>query len=58
MELPRPKYQTATSADAASSASNASSPTPGVLERVLVNKGDKVTVLFIYFVITFFTYFK
>ncbi|XP_046971234.1 methylcrotonoyl-CoA carboxylase subunit alpha, mitochondrial [Vanessa cardui] len=39
--LPRPKYQ-ALAADATASADSACSPTPGVLERVLVNKGDKV----------------
>ncbi|XP_068628286.1 methylcrotonoyl-CoA carboxylase subunit alpha, mitochondrial [Battus philenor] len=42
VHLPKPKYQTATSGDAAASANSASSPTPGVLERVLVNIGDKV----------------
>ncbi|XP_026323675.1 methylcrotonoyl-CoA carboxylase subunit alpha, mitochondrial isoform X2 [Hyposmocoma kahamanoa] len=41
VELPRPKYQAASGADAAANANNASSPTPGVLERVLVNNGDK-----------------
>ncbi|XP_049887234.1 methylcrotonoyl-CoA carboxylase subunit alpha, mitochondrial [Pectinophora gossypiella] len=42
VELPRPKYQTAGDAAAAGSANSASSPTPGVLERILVNTGDKV----------------
>ncbi|XP_022823307.1 methylcrotonoyl-CoA carboxylase subunit alpha, mitochondrial [Spodoptera litura] len=41
VELPRPKYQ-ATSVDTAAAANSASSPTPGVLERILVSKGDKV----------------
>ncbi|XP_047539548.1 methylcrotonoyl-CoA carboxylase subunit alpha, mitochondrial isoform X2 [Vanessa atalanta] len=41
VNLPRPKYQ-ALAADATASADSACSPTPGVLERVLVNKGDKV----------------
>nr|XP_049697766.1 methylcrotonoyl-CoA carboxylase subunit alpha, mitochondrial [Helicoverpa armigera] len=41
VELPRPKYQAST-VDAAAAANSASSPTPGVLERVLVSKGDKV----------------
>ncbi|XP_045451385.1 methylcrotonoyl-CoA carboxylase subunit alpha, mitochondrial [Melitaea cinxia] len=42
VNLPRPKYQELSGADATASADSASSPTPGVLERVLVNKGDKV----------------
>lgn len=42
VELPRPKYQAARGADAAANDNNASSPTPGVLERILVNNGDKV----------------
>ncbi|CAB3237338.1 unnamed protein product [Arctia plantaginis] len=42
VELPRPKFQAASGADAAASANSASSPTPGILERILVNKGDKV----------------
>ncbi|CAG5017585.1 unnamed protein product [Parnassius apollo] len=42
VHLPRPKYQTITSGDAAASSNSASSPTPGVLERILVNKGDRV----------------
>ncbi|KAF9814229.1 hypothetical protein SFRURICE_019504 [Spodoptera frugiperda] len=41
VELPRPKYQ-ASSVDTAAAANSASSPTPGVLERILVTKGDKV----------------
>ncbi|KAH9634105.1 hypothetical protein HF086_001307 [Spodoptera exigua] len=41
VELPRPKYQ-ASSVDSSAAANSASSPTPGVLERVLVSKGDKV----------------
>lgn len=45
LEVAPPKYQAATGADAAAAADSASSPTPGVLERVLVNKGDKVTEL-------------
>ncbi|XP_034841163.1 methylcrotonoyl-CoA carboxylase subunit alpha, mitochondrial [Maniola hyperantus] len=40
--VPPPKYQALSGDDAASSANSASSPTPGVLERVLVNKGDTV----------------
>ncbi|XP_072935924.1 methylcrotonoyl-CoA carboxylase subunit alpha, mitochondrial [Epargyreus clarus] len=40
VRLPRAKYQAATGS--ADSADGASSPTPGVLERVLVAKGDKV----------------
>ncbi|XP_072934807.1 methylcrotonoyl-CoA carboxylase subunit alpha, mitochondrial-like [Epargyreus clarus] len=40
VRLPRAKYQAA--AGSADSADGASSPTPGVLERVLVAKGDKV----------------
>lgn len=49
VELPRPKYQAARSADAAADANNASSPTPGVLERILVNNGDKVNKTTIYY---------
>lgn len=41
VELPRPKFQ-ASSVDTAAAANSASSPTPGVLERILVTKGDKV----------------
>lgn len=41
-ELPKPKFQAASSVDAAAAANSASSPTPGVLERILVQKGDKV----------------
>lgn len=42
VELPVPKYQAASGVDLAAAANSASSPTPGVLERVLVQKGDKV----------------
>ncbi|XP_075982161.1 methylcrotonoyl-CoA carboxylase 1 [Anticarsia gemmatalis] len=42
VELPRPKYQAASGVDAAAAANSASSPTPGILERILVSKGDKV----------------
>lgn len=42
VELPRPKFQAGSGVDAASAANSASSPTPGILERVMVNKGDKV----------------
>ncbi|XP_028159495.1 methylcrotonoyl-CoA carboxylase subunit alpha, mitochondrial [Ostrinia furnacalis] len=42
LKVPLPKYQAAGGADAAASADSASSPTPGILERVMVQKGDKV----------------
>lgn len=42
VELPKPKYQAKAGGDAAGSSDSACSPTPGVLERILVNKGDKV----------------
>lgn len=42
VELPMPKFQAASGVDAAAAANSASSPTPGILERILVNKGDKV----------------
>ncbi|KAG6462094.1 hypothetical protein O3G_MSEX013049 [Manduca sexta] len=41
-ETPRPRHQAAAGADAAAAANSASSPTPGVLEKILVSKGDKV----------------
>ncbi|XP_026726113.1 methylcrotonoyl-CoA carboxylase subunit alpha, mitochondrial [Trichoplusia ni] len=41
VELPRPKYR-AVAGDAGAAGNSASSPTPGVLERILVSKGDKV----------------
>ncbi|CAH0722651.1 unnamed protein product, partial [Brenthis ino] len=41
VQLPRPKYQALTT-DGTSSTDTACSPTPGVLEKILVNKGDKV----------------
>ncbi|XP_041974200.1 methylcrotonoyl-CoA carboxylase subunit alpha, mitochondrial [Aricia agestis] len=41
LRLPRPKYQIESEA-AGGAAGNASSPTPGILEKILVNKGDKV----------------
>ncbi|KAJ2946343.1 hypothetical protein O0L34_g12380 [Tuta absoluta] len=42
VELPRPKYQMASEAGAASSGSIASSPTPGVMEKILVKQGETV----------------
>ncbi|XP_059049285.1 methylcrotonoyl-CoA carboxylase subunit alpha, mitochondrial [Achroia grisella] len=40
--IPRPKYQTGSDEDVSSSQNSACSPTPGVMERILVAKGDKV----------------
>ncbi|XP_004924681.1 methylcrotonoyl-CoA carboxylase subunit alpha, mitochondrial [Bombyx mori] len=40
--IPHPKFQAVSGSDPAAAANSASSPTPGVLERILVNKGDKV----------------
>ncbi|XP_050673326.1 methylcrotonoyl-CoA carboxylase subunit alpha, mitochondrial [Leptidea sinapis] len=40
--LPAPKYQSMTGSANAASADSASSPTPGVFEKILVSKGDKV----------------
>ncbi|RVE50551.1 hypothetical protein evm_004778 [Chilo suppressalis] len=42
LELPKPKYQSIGGVDSAALADSASSPTAGILERVMVNKGDKV----------------
>ncbi|XP_013167209.1 PREDICTED: biotin carboxylase 1 [Papilio xuthus] len=42
VHVPRAKYQSAASSESASTTNSAASPTPGVLERILVNKGDKV----------------
>ncbi|CAH2068718.1 unnamed protein product, partial [Iphiclides podalirius] len=42
LHLPQPKYQAAAGGDETASADSACSPTPGVLERILVSKGDKV----------------
>ncbi|KAI5635366.1 carbamoyl-phosphate synthase L chain, ATP binding domain-containing protein [Phthorimaea operculella] len=42
VELPRPKYQLASEAGAASSGSSAASPTPGVMEKILVKQGETV----------------
>ncbi|CAH2237460.1 jg12793 [Pararge aegeria aegeria] len=42
VNVPPPKYQELSGDDATTSANSASSPTPGVLERILVNKGDTV----------------
>ncbi|CAG4923342.1 unnamed protein product [Colias eurytheme] len=42
VHLPRPKYSEATGAGSTQTANNACSPTPGVFEKILVNKGDKV----------------
>ncbi|GBP63351.1 Methylcrotonoyl-CoA carboxylase subunit alpha, mitochondrial [Eumeta japonica] len=41
-DIPKPKYQSAGDAGSAESGNSASSPTPGVLERILVKEGDKV----------------
>ncbi|XP_013148387.1 PREDICTED: methylcrotonoyl-CoA carboxylase subunit alpha, mitochondrial [Papilio polytes] len=41
VQIPHAKYQSA-GGEAAAAAHSAASPTPGVLERILVNKGDKV----------------
>ncbi|XP_060810437.1 methylcrotonoyl-CoA carboxylase subunit alpha, mitochondrial [Amyelois transitella] len=41
VRIPRPKYQSQ-STTAAAAADSASSPTPGVMERLLVNAGDTV----------------
>lgn len=43
VDLPRPKYQAVSGVDAAAAANSASTPTPGILERILVSKGDKVS---------------
>jgi biotin carboxyl carrier protein len=43
MELPQPKFQAASNVDAAASANIAAAPTAGILERIMVNKGDKVS---------------
>ncbi|KOB75737.1 Methylcrotonoyl-coenzyme A carboxylase 1 alpha, partial [Operophtera brumata] len=42
VEIPKAKYQAASAVDPAAAANSASSPTHGILERVLVNTGDKV----------------
>ncbi|XP_045506073.1 methylcrotonoyl-CoA carboxylase subunit alpha, mitochondrial [Colias croceus] len=42
VHLPRPKYREAAGAGSIQTANNACSPTPGVFEKILVNKGDKV----------------
>ncbi|XP_038209344.1 methylcrotonoyl-CoA carboxylase subunit alpha, mitochondrial [Zerene cesonia] len=42
VHLPRPKYSEAAGAGSTQTANNACSPTPGVFEKILVNKGDKV----------------
>lgn len=44
VEIPKAKYQSIASVDSNAAANSASSPTQGILERVLVNKGDKVSV--------------
>ncbi|CAK1548485.1 unnamed protein product [Leptosia nina] len=42
LQLPVPKYQAAVNARSSQSSDNACSPTPGVLEKILVNAGEKV----------------
>ncbi|KAM3966461.1 methylcrotonoyl-CoA carboxylase 1 [Aphomia sociella] len=42
LHIPRPKYQAGSGEDVAALQNSACSPTPGVMERILVSKGDKV----------------
>lgn len=43
VEIPKAKYQAASAVDTTAAANSASSPTHGILERVLVSKADKVS---------------